>query len=927
MSRERTIQQQYFTRDREGIFRTNEGFDTVAKSPGLDNGFIKSALHPYCVYKGPQELLGSDEADASRYPDALGLFHADNGDLVIGRSVYVSTDFTGHRSAFFTHQYVVPKQRKEEFVRDPRRIFAIRGFQSSYDIRSGKSIPELQDIDYDAGSFPENPDGVLARLGIDRKLFQQLLYAMMASATGKKKVYIALDTHVSASSEEAKRLMEIVYSCLPYAIRRLLGFVTYQQEPEGKQHYHVMFVEKGSIRLPDRQLEKDVLFDFPNRRFTGTDLPDTHHPYLDYVWDRRHEPESLRQLHDFCDEALGGEGTAAAFAAIAVPTYDELCTLFEIKQGREALYENNRTGVMNSILNYLTAETAAHKQQLNDLFRRLFSKEARDGHQVPSADYIEPLLRFYSFADESSQATLISCFALFIQRAASTSENGIAGAVPLFDRLLGDDAVLRSVLRQLYGQHPRTVEQYVAYRIEAAGSVQSFVDEMSFWLQSADEWVTQRFFANEVLGKIKKLINAEKAKRSGAARTLYTYFDHLPERKNKQHLKTLCEQFKLEISLETLEGIALPNLGYDDIIQLDFMLDRPSPELVQSLGSGGRLTLDLLMAVYRVLTLDRGRESNAAKSLEKLGPLDLEHAQEMICRALADRIGPADFSKITYAFYHPGAGMDNNAWDAAEYNFDRLLEYISEHTRNTSLIYEFMAWSAADERFSSGSGVNAHYRSALIRYFDRHDSRAFKNKEVRDLLLGVPNRAFAALFREIKLRQSPALVKFMATRKKRLFRIGILALPLALVIVLLSVYWTPITGFILKPTPTLTVDALPEKTAEPEVTVTASASDGGYDPEPKIYVNGELAGYGSISKSVSLKEGENTIEIKSENKYGKVSEPLVKKVLLDIPADEPPDKATDSTPEDGKGASAGSSTGGSGTDEARSAKDGRGTKP
>lgn len=35
------IEQQMYTRERRGVFRTTEGFDTVAASPGLDPSFIK----------------------------------------------------------------------------------------------------------------------------------------------------------------------------------------------------------------------------------------------------------------------------------------------------------------------------------------------------------------------------------------------------------------------------------------------------------------------------------------------------------------------------------------------------------------------------------------------------------------------------------------------------------------------------------------------------------------------------------------------------------------------------------------------------------------------------------------------------------------------------------------------------------------------
>ncbi|WP_025849411.1 cadherin-like beta sandwich domain-containing protein [Paenibacillus ehimensis] len=884
MSRDRNIQQHYFTRDREGIFRTNEGFDTVAKSAGLDNGFIKAALHPYCVYKAPQELLARGEADESRYPEAFGVFHADNGDLVIGRTVYVSADFTGQRSAFFTHHYVVPKERQEAFVREPERLFALRGFRSSYDIQDGKTIPELDELDYDAAAKPEDPDRLLGRLRLDRTGFLQLLYAVMASLTNKKKVYVALDADVSAASAEAKRLMELVYRCLPYAMRRQLGFVTYQSEPEGKQHYHVMFVEKGSIRLPDRQLEKDYLFDLPNERIHGVDASGTEHSYLDYVWEHRGDPAGLERFYDFCEEALQDAGPAA----LALPAYSQLCGLFRIEQGQDSFYEQNRAGTVKGILQYLTAETMGRKKRLNQLLGKLIRKELMDGDSVPTAEFVTPLLEYYAFADEGTKTLLIASFALYIRRAASAASGDFRAAVPLIDPLRKQNAVFLAVLKQLYEQHPQTAEQYAAYRITASGSVKEFLDEIKFWLVSADDLLLQHFFRNEVLKKLKQLLKAEKSRRMEVAKNTYIYFDRLPEREGKPQFEDFCMQLKLEIQLELLEDLTPTGLSYEDLLQLEFMLDPPQPELVHNLNSGGRMTLDLLTAVYRVLTLERRKPSDVVAAIEKLGPLDLDRAQELLKKTLGDKVGPETFGKIAYAFSRPDAGIRGGGGYEAGYDFDRMLEYVAAQTRGTDMIYEFMIWSAGDSRFSGGSGIDVHYRAALTRYFDRHDAKAFKNKPVKELLLGVPNEAFAAVFKEIKLKQDPGIIQFVLRYKRRLFRLTLLGLPLLLIIILLSTRWTPMMGAILRPAPTLTVETLPEKTSQPVVTVKASATDGGYDPNPKIFVNGQPVGTGQISEPVVLMIGENTIEIKAENKYGKASEPVVKKVQLDLPMQGPP---------------------------------------
>lgn len=40
------ITQQMYTRERRGVYRATEGFDTVAKSESLDNNFVKKFCTP-----------------------------------------------------------------------------------------------------------------------------------------------------------------------------------------------------------------------------------------------------------------------------------------------------------------------------------------------------------------------------------------------------------------------------------------------------------------------------------------------------------------------------------------------------------------------------------------------------------------------------------------------------------------------------------------------------------------------------------------------------------------------------------------------------------------------------------------------------------------------------------------------------------------
>src|SRR3954453_13087301 len=101
------IQQQLYTRERGGVFSSTDGFDTIAVSEGIDKAFVKKYLHPFCLYYAPKALTTSGQKEASLYPEAVTLFQPETGDMVIGQAVYVPADFTGQRSAYFMHNYVI----------------------------------------------------------------------------------------------------------------------------------------------------------------------------------------------------------------------------------------------------------------------------------------------------------------------------------------------------------------------------------------------------------------------------------------------------------------------------------------------------------------------------------------------------------------------------------------------------------------------------------------------------------------------------------------------------------------------------------------------------------------------------------------------------------------------------------------------------
>lgn len=750
MSGDRRIQQQYYTRGREGVFRSSEGFDTVAVSPGLDLTFIKSTLQPYCVYKAPKELAERSEEDASLYPEPLTVFHAKGGDLVIGRSVYVAVDFTGQRSASFTHQYVVPAERKEAFIREPNRLFRVQGFQDRYDEHGSKELPELDEIEFDKTFDSGGIDRLLQKLGIGDVRFRELIHAVWVAVSGKRKVYISLDSDAREAAEDARRLLEIVYRCLPYPVRRRLGFTTFSAEAESKQHLHLVFVERGGIRSSDRSIDKDFVFDFTSDRYANTELPEPESAFLNEIWELRTNPERLADLFDFCEEAwpgANGDGDGGGMPRLA--EYDTLVQLYRMEQGDLSAYADNRNRTMHVLADCLAADSAKGSKRLNELLIRLLREDAAKPDHVPDADFVRSLARCYEAAADGPKALALQCFLMFIKRAAAAATGGIWRAAELIDAIKERPALFASVFGELRASSRDTAEAYIAHCLGRSSSAAALLKEIDEWLAYGGADMFQPAFANEVLKKCDALLKSDRSKRWTGAQALIEYFDRLPEREQNRAYEDICGQLKLELCQRLLSLVDIGELGLDELLRVGALLAAHREELWRNADRMAAQKLELLETVYRVLSGEK-EPSAAEETLDRLGPLDLQRVRDQIKRTLQDRIDRSQFGKLPYAFYDPQPG---SAGYASDYDFFALLQYI-RMAAGPETVYDFLVWSAGDARFARNQGIDPNYRAAVGKYFDLLDAKAFRQKAVRQQLLSVDNAAFVALFGSIKRKQT-----------------------------------------------------------------------------------------------------------------------------------------------------------------------------
>lgn len=301
------IQQQYYTRERRGIFSKTPGYDTVAKSKELHKEFIIDTIHDLCFYEAPALLAG--EEDMLKYPSALFCVNTEDNQMVIGQSVFAGKDYTGERNRYFTHNYIIPKEEKEKYIENPERIIYSTGFAQDYNVEEGMIIPEVSDIKIrQVEEKFSSIEEMFLNVGISNELFVYLIKACFDGAKSGKKIYIVLDSEGSNITSLAKEILKYLYRVLPFEVRRKIGFITYMKEPKIKDLINIIFLCKGSIKRFTTEIKAGYVFDIGSKNFYLDGIDEEKHIFIDFVMKNIENLEILNEFLYKADKLCGKEG-------------------------------------------------------------------------------------------------------------------------------------------------------------------------------------------------------------------------------------------------------------------------------------------------------------------------------------------------------------------------------------------------------------------------------------------------------------------------------------------------------------------------------------------------------------------------------------------------------------------------------------------
>ncbi|MCU6710017.1 hypothetical protein M6D81_15075 [Paenibacillus sp. J5C_2022] len=773
------VQQQMYTRERCGIFRSTEGYDTIAKSEGLDAGFVKKVLHPLCVYDAPASLATDGVKEENAYPESIHLLHLDGGSIVLGRSIYKGADFTGLRSTFFTHNYILPAGAAGGTGAGDYRSWLSARFVDSYAIESGMELQELLALPQaDAGEEEEVSGTVLAELGFGEREFKALLHAVMQSLAGKKKVYVALHVPIARLSHEAKRLLRVLYRCLPRAYRETLGFITYSKEPVSRKGIHLTFVEPGSLRAGDRETEKEYVIDMASGRMMNIDVEKLEYPYLHYAWSAVERGLELEDFHQYADKMLEGmDGNSALSPA----TYHDLAELYAAAEHGDERLGRLDCPLLGRALPYLrTPDAMESKIQLHDLLLARFDLyyDSLMQGEIPGEDVISLYLQYYGIVGKLMENKLVGFMVLAVTNAdRSGDEEAVAH---LYDVIESDESLAVAFFRKVVEEARFAERLFFPYLARKLKEVQ-----LHNWTGLLMEWGRSfpRIFQYEQLyATARDSLGAKLAKERqtlAAASLLLEQLLHVEAGSKQGGGKAdigavgLGKELELTVYDTLLSGIRFDRLTRHELANAEFLGDsKRLRRWNEGLREPGRMAASRkLRALYAWFV-----QSESGESLfHGLEPDEAQSVQGIGRDLLAGGLREEEFDRLVPAF------LQGPLWETV--NYDELFNFLHEQCVEKDTIYRFILWSETSPYFMRTRGFVPAYRSSLHRYFSKQDRAALKSRANWKNFFNGSGDKLKGVLKEIQLEQSPPLVRLLRKNRKGTLLLSVAGAGVVLVVV------------------------------------------------------------------------------------------------------------------------------------------------
>lgn len=751
------IQQQYYTRSKRGVYLNGEGYDTIAVSKNLTQSFVKEYIHPICFYEIPNELELKKEDEKDNFPKILTCINIPSGEMIIGQSTYPTCQLKSDRNVFFSHNFVLPENIKEKFIKNIDNILFLDCFKESYDISKGQELPELDDLKVKpVNDILSNFNSILSELDIERKVFKDILLSIFVSIFNKKKVFISLDKKIEKQTEYSKILLRCILCCLPYAYRRYIGFRTFLKEITSRQFIHINFIDKGSVKFYKQELKDNIFFDFLRGNLFSSNEEIDKSIFIDYILGSVTSGLSPENFFEFIDTfQLKNKDL------LSLNLYNQLFSYYQIESGEKTLYFQNKTDIYSGLDDVIN-KTIGKSNKIDELVENLIDIEI-ENLKINNKNFVESdTLSFFIkyFKENDSETIKEKLSSLVINQINNLIYNEKHENVDkiLEDLYLNHDLFKIVVIDLLDSNLVKLVlSKFLAKRLLSVGSLGELLNEINIWRNISSRVFAMDSTKDSLKAKVLNLFSINQNylyKFDQFESFLYLLHKKLPEEEN----------FLIELENELKEFVFHKNAVSDEF---DESFIRHLPKIKEGYSNENyriakALQIILFGEISELSFLDLTTEElNKASEIAREDYFKIEN-------------NPDSFSRVIFMFEKKSSfGTSNTLYYDINFSTAAVVEYVKRKSDNNTL-HSFLSWLF--NKYSSGYVFKRELKIYLANESDVLNILK-KAKIIRE------NKNFSIFLKKT----------FRATKDKNIKRINfkkVLILSAVLVVLLIAIIFT-----------------------------------------------------------------------------------------------------------------------------------------
>ena len=735
--RKSLIQQQIYVKETKGLFLTSDDSDTVAVSPHLKESFVKKYLHPICTYQIPSELKKRNEKDKSLYPPLFTMIQPETGDLVVGQASFVPAENPKQKNRYFVHNYVIPADRKEEWIYRPSQIFQINHLASLPE-PTLEELEEMENVPYRQENIFAKKQELFHHLQLDETLFKRLLFACISAVEENKRIYITFQSATLDQNKYAMWLLELLYTYLPYETRRVFGATTFHNEPVMKENVNMMFVEPGSIRLRNKAVEQQYVFDLLNQKITGIDSEVDSYEFLNYAYSALETASELDEFFVYCERALKGLDKQQK---LNIHTYNDLYLLFYLEKLDYYFYDIDK-GIILEILYSFLQKNHREKEELVNLFSKLLHREELMKDASIVLEYMRHVFEIQRVVEQ------VDVVEFTVKTIAYHEGEGVCKE--LWDLLEDYPVTYYQVLSYISDifSYSDTIDEYLKHKFSLHHSLDTVLENIHMLLSANSSFEHNAFFLkwtkNRLVNEVKKSsqpisVVSEMGNYFHQSALFHSYKKMvLPEVKSQLLVQVQLEKIKLEdvkcfgeIFLREKEDYRFTLKGWE----------KEKYEILEVLYTFFFLPLEQIHTFFRMASSPiKGKAWDLALELIKENGLFKPYER--------------------FLLLFPG-GMES-------IEHRQVFSYIAIYGTEEEML-DYIQWSL--KKFSTST----RYNHALKDYLVSDRNSIWKKKEMQKELTNIRSQSFKKLLKEVRDCTSNPMMRFFR-KYGLLITVGILIL-------------------------------------------------------------------------------------------------------------------------------------------------------